>query len=65
MLILFKTADAFCLMENMILQATELGIASSIVSRGYETFENRDGSIFPIVENSPGIWYNSSNQNHV
>ena len=32
----------------MILQATELGIASSIVSRGYETFENRDGSIFPI-----------------
>ena len=48
MLILFKTADAFCIMENMILQATELGIASSIVSRGYETFENRDGSIFPI-----------------
>ena len=48
MLNLFKTADAFCIMENMILQATELGIASSIVSRGYETFENRDGSIFPI-----------------
>jgi nitroreductase len=48
MLILFKTADAFCIMENMILQATELGIASSIVSMGYETFENRDGSIFPI-----------------
>lgn len=48
MLILFETADAFCIMENMILQATELGIASSIVSRGYETFENWDGSIFPI-----------------
>lgn len=48
MLILFKTADAFCIMGNMILQATELGIASSIVSRGYETFENRDGAIFPI-----------------
>lgn len=31
---LFKTADAFCMMENMILQATELGIASCIVSRG-------------------------------
>lgn len=35
---LFKTADAFCIMENMVLQATELGIASCIVSRGYETF---------------------------
>lgn len=28
---LFKTADAFCMMENMILQATELGIASCII----------------------------------
>lgn len=40
---MFKTADAFCIMENMILQATELGIASCIVSRGYETFESAEG----------------------
>lgn len=40
---LFKTADAFCMMENMVLQATELGISSCIVSRGYETFCNLEG----------------------
>ena len=40
---LFKTADAFCMMENMILQATELGIASCIISRGYETFDSKEG----------------------
>lgn len=40
---LFKTADAFCMMENMILQATELNIASCIVSRGYETFNSKEG----------------------
>ena len=40
---LFKTADAFCMMENMVLQATELGIASCIISRGYETFASEEG----------------------
>lgn len=40
---LFKTADAFCMAENMILQATELGIASCIISRGEETFESEEG----------------------
>lgn len=40
---LFKTADAFCMMENMVLRATELGIASCIVSRGYETFASEEG----------------------
>lgn len=40
---IFKTADAFCIIENMILQATELGIASCIVSRGYETFNSDEG----------------------
>ena len=40
---LFKTADAFCMMENMILQATELGIASCIISRGPETFAMEEG----------------------
>ena len=36
---LFKTADAFCMMENMLLQATELGI----ISRGQETFASEEG----------------------
>lgn len=40
---LFKTADAFCMAENMILQATELGIASCIISRGEETFRSEEG----------------------
>ena len=40
---IFKTADAFCMMENMILQATELGIASCIISRGEETFNSEVG----------------------
>ena len=43
---LFKTADAFCIMENMILQATELGIASCIISSGYETFHSEEGRRF-------------------
>ncbi len=40
---MFKTADAFCIAENMILQATELGISSCIISRGEETFDNAEG----------------------
>ncbi|MCR5596099.1 MAG: nitroreductase family protein [Lachnospiraceae bacterium] len=40
---MFKTADAFCIAENMILQATELGIASCIISRGAETFDSDEG----------------------
>lgn len=40
---LFKIADAFCCAENMILQATELDIASCIISRGAETFKNPEG----------------------
>lgn len=40
---LFKTADAFCIAENMLLQATELGIASCIISRGEETFLSDEG----------------------
>ena len=40
---MFKTADAFCMMENMVLQATESGIASCIMSRGYETFDSEEG----------------------
>ena len=40
---MFRTADAFCMAENMVLQATELGIASCIISRGYETFAQEEG----------------------
>lgn len=40
---MFRIADAFCCAENMILQATELGIASCIISRGAETFESQEG----------------------
>lgn len=40
---MFRVADAFCCAENMILQATELGIASCIISRGEETFVSSEG----------------------
>lgn len=40
---LFRTADAFCAAENMVLQATELGIASCIISRGPDTFASEEG----------------------
>lgn len=30
----FRIADAFCIAENMVLQATELGFSSCIISRG-------------------------------
>ena len=32
--------DAFCIAENIVLQATELDISSCIVSPGAETFAN-------------------------
>ena len=40
----FSVADAFCIAENMVLQATELGISSCIISRGEETFDNPEGA---------------------
>ena len=40
---MFRVADAFCCAENMVLQATELGIASCIISRGEETFVSPEG----------------------
>ena len=39
----FKEADAYCAAENMVLQATELGLSSCIVSRGPETFASARG----------------------
>ena len=35
---LFREADAWCCAENMVLQATELGLASCMISRAPETF---------------------------
>ena len=40
---LFSVADAFCSAENIVLMATELGLASCIVSRAEETFVNEEG----------------------
>lgn len=40
---LYGTPDAFCCAENMVLAATELGLASCIVARGEETFDNDFG----------------------
>jgi nitroreductase len=40
---MFREPDAFCCAENMVLQATELGIASCIVSRGAQTFVSDRG----------------------
>ena len=40
---LYGIADAFCCAENMVLMAAELGIASCIVARGEETFDNEEG----------------------
>ncbi len=40
---LYSVPDAFCCGENMVLAATELGLASCIVARGEETFENEIG----------------------
>lgn len=40
---MFRIADAFCIAENMVLQATELGIASCIISRAEVTFSSEEG----------------------
>lgn len=40
---LYGVADAFCCAENMVLEATELGISSCIVARAEETFDSPVG----------------------
>ncbi|SNX54864.1 nitroreductase family protein [Thermoanaerobacterium sp. RBIITD] len=40
---LYSIPDAFCCAENMVLEATELGISSCIIARAEETFENELG----------------------
>lgn len=41
---LYSVPDAFCCAANMVLAATELGLASCIVARGEETFDNEVGA---------------------
>ena len=40
---LYSIPDAFCCAENMVLEAANLGIASCIIARGEETFDNAFG----------------------
>ncbi|MEZ3591019.1 MAG: nitroreductase family protein [Muribaculaceae bacterium] len=40
---LYSVPDSFCAAENMVLEATELGISSCILARGEETFSNPEG----------------------
>ena len=43
---LYSIPDAFCCAENMILMAHSLGLASCIIARAEETFDNPDGKKF-------------------
>ena len=43
---LYSIPDAFCCAENMVLMAHSLGLASCIIARGEETFDNPDGENF-------------------
>jgi len=58
---MFREADAFCIAENMVLQATELGISSCIISRGAETFVSDEGQslleTWEIPENYSAICF--------
>lgn len=58
---MFRVADAFCCAENMVLQATELGISSCIISRGAETFVSSEGQAllreWEIPENYSAICF--------
>jgi nitroreductase len=40
---LYSIPDAFCMAENMVLEAYNLGINSCIIARGEETFEGEEG----------------------
>ena len=39
----YSISDSFCTAENMILEATDLGVASAIIGRAEETFESEYG----------------------
>lgn len=50
---LYSVPDAFCAAENMVLEATELGISSCIVARGEETFASEYGKTLMKEWNVP------------
>ncbi len=50
---LYSIPDAFCCAENMVLEATELGLASCIIARGEETFANPEGQAYLREWNIP------------
>ena len=58
---MFRVADAYCCAENMVLQATELGIASCIISRGEDTFISPEGQMllkeWEIPENYSAVCF--------
>lgn len=58
---MFRVADAFCIAENMVLQAAELGISSCIISGGEETFASDEGKAmlkeWEIPENYSAICF--------
>ena len=43
---LYGIPDAFCCAENMVLMAHSIGLASCIIARAEETFDNFDGKNF-------------------
>ena len=43
---LYSVPDAFCCADNMVLEATSLGLSSCIIARGGETFDNPEGKKF-------------------
>ena len=43
---LYSIPDAFCCAENMVLTAHSIGLASCIIARAEETFDNIDGRKF-------------------
>ena len=43
---LYSVPDAFCCAENMVLMAHSIGLASCIIARAEETFDNFDGKNF-------------------
>ena len=50
---LYSIPDAFCCAENMVLEATNLGISSCIIARGEETFTNSEGEAYLKQWNIP------------
>ena len=50
---LYSIPDAFCCAENMVLEATELGLASCIIARAEETFAGPEGQAYLREWNIP------------